>query len=59
MARTLIIDHVQKSAAEGVVYIADVRGVGVATARTRAFAAATLVPGTDDDYLVVLEDEPA
>jgi hypothetical protein len=59
MTERWIVDGSQKSAAEGLIELAENRGVGTVTAEIRAVADATRVPGTRDDYLVVLEDEPA
>lgn len=58
MTRRIVVTGVQVLAAQGLIELAD-RGVGEVDEKIRAIAAGRWIRGTEDDYEVVYEDQPA
>ena len=58
MTRRIIATRNEVIAAQGLVALAE-QGIEVIDDKIRAVAAGRRIPGTEDDYEVVYEDQPA
>jgi len=58
MSRRIVATRNEVIAAQGLVALAE-QGLEIVDDKIRAIAAGRRIPGTDDDYEVVYEDQPA